>query len=279
MNPKLTALFALIISFFVNDTGYLLAETQNTGSVSQIADAAACKDRLVTMQDLVIRGGIFYEKFSDKPFCGEIKKFGRVLDGKRDGKWTVYHANGQLNAKVFFVKGEKTGVYEQFNKTGATLAIGHYKKNRRFGAWLEYERQAKTLKISNIGHYSNGRRDGEWTLSYKDNRKCSTRTFVEGKTHGKFKSYFPDGELSLRGETANGVKVGIWEVYHLVPPHHLCAKGDFNLVKWCQFNRDGEAESVLIEDTRPALLKQIEFIQLWDSNSCIVRLGMPSELN
>ena len=55
----------------------------------------------VSPDDLVVRNGIFYKKFTDTPFIGEVsgRQNGTVINGKRDGFWESYYENGQLNWK------------------------------------------------------------------------------------------------------------------------------------------------------------------------------------
>ncbi|MGY9010554.1 MAG: toxin-antitoxin system YwqK family antitoxin, partial [Rhodobacterales bacterium] len=55
----------------------------------------------VSPNDLVIRNGMFYKKFTDVPFIGDVsgKQNGTIINGKRDGFWESYYENGQLNWK------------------------------------------------------------------------------------------------------------------------------------------------------------------------------------
>ena len=50
------------------------------------------------MDDLVERDGLFYKKFTDIPFSGEITglRNGRIKNGKESGLWKIYYPNGQL---------------------------------------------------------------------------------------------------------------------------------------------------------------------------------------
>ena len=78
-------------------------------------------------KDLVLREGIYYEKFSDQPFSGEVfsnprkDKSGKIkyewlykgnfLQGKKEGKWEWYEpTTGQLLTKGFFKKVKKTEI-------------------------------------------------------------------------------------------------------------------------------------------------------------------------
>ena len=52
-----------------------------------------------TIEDLVVRDGLHYKKFSDVPFTGEVTGLfqGKVKNGKREGPWVYYDENGALN--------------------------------------------------------------------------------------------------------------------------------------------------------------------------------------
>ena len=274
---KLFKIFVAALIPFSSSIGSLFAETTGIRPLSEIIEATACENTSVSMTELLIRNSTFYKKFSDQPFCGEIRKFGRVFEGKREGKWTVYHENGQLHAKVFFDNGEKTGPFEQYDDSGLVIAIGNYAKDKRVGYWFEQQYRANGVKIKNIGYYADGERVGEWRYEYGSNKKCSSRTYVKDKPDGKIESYFQNGTRSLLGEYENGKKVGIWEIYHNSSPNLLCAKGDFNSVSQCQFDKDGQ-QMTNPTDEHTLLLRKIEFAKLRLANSCKVRTGVPSAL-
>ena len=65
----------------------------------------------LTIDDLVEREGIYYKKFSNVPFNGEIegKSQGEFQNGKRDGFWINYHDNGQLLSKGDYKNGNRDG--------------------------------------------------------------------------------------------------------------------------------------------------------------------------
>ena len=49
------------------------------------------------MDYLVERNNLYYKKFTNVPFTGEIsgEKNGSFKKGKKDGEWLSYHENGQ----------------------------------------------------------------------------------------------------------------------------------------------------------------------------------------
>ena len=62
-----------------------------------------------TLNDLVVRDGLVYKKFSDVPFTGKTtgKTQGTFKNGKKDGPWVYYYDNGHLWYKVTFKDGKK----------------------------------------------------------------------------------------------------------------------------------------------------------------------------
>ena len=56
----------------------------------------------LTYDDLVKREGIYYKKFTDVPFTGEVDEGvskGSIKNGKMEGYWERYWYNGQLKGK------------------------------------------------------------------------------------------------------------------------------------------------------------------------------------
>ena len=50
------------------------------------------------MDDLVERDGLYYEKFTDVPFTGNVtgKEQGKISKGKKEGEWLYYFGNSPL---------------------------------------------------------------------------------------------------------------------------------------------------------------------------------------
>jgi hypothetical protein len=92
---------------------------------------ALAASRGLEMDDLVQRGGLYYEKFTDVPFGGKIEGLqrGSFKDGKRDGPWVAYWDNGQLRWKGPYKDGKREGLWVSFNKEGTVddALTGTYK--------------------------------------------------------------------------------------------------------------------------------------------------------
>ena len=74
----------------------------------------------VTMDDLVITNGLYYKKFINVPFTGEVTGLeqGQFKDGKPDGPWVFYYDNGQLSLEGTYKDGKADGPWISFNKDG-----------------------------------------------------------------------------------------------------------------------------------------------------------------
>ena len=69
-----------------------------------------------TMDDLVERGNLFYKKFTDVPFSGQVTgQFqGSIENGKEEGCWATYFKNGQLSKKGIYKNGKPDGTWEVY---------------------------------------------------------------------------------------------------------------------------------------------------------------------
>jgi len=78
----------------------------------------------VPSDDLVVRDGVYYKKFSDVPFSGKVTGSykGLIKNGKKEGAWVSYYADGQLHYKGNYKNGKMEGRFiynspnEEFNK-------------------------------------------------------------------------------------------------------------------------------------------------------------------
>ena len=66
----------------------------------------------VSMDDLVERNDLYFEKFTNTPFTGEVSgmKNGNFKNGKKIGEWLFYHQNGQLGSQGSYENGKKEGL-------------------------------------------------------------------------------------------------------------------------------------------------------------------------
>ena len=70
----------------------------------------------LTMDDLVKRNDLYYKKFNNVPFTGEISvNKMEVLRKEETGEWLYYDKNGQLKDKINFKDRKKDGHGSRIN--------------------------------------------------------------------------------------------------------------------------------------------------------------------
>jgi len=110
-----------------------------------------------TMGDLVIREGVYYQKFTDVPFTGEITGThqGSIKNGKWVGAMVTYHDNGQLFYKQNYKNGMLEGAFIGYYENGSLFDKGNYKNGKKEGPWVFYNEDG-TIFESLTGTFKNG---------------------------------------------------------------------------------------------------------------------------
>ena len=82
------------------------------------------------MDDLVERNNLYYKKFTDAPFTGDVSGIwnGKIKKGKITGEWLSYYESGQLKLKINYKEGKMDGVWEYFDEEGFLLVTKTYIK-------------------------------------------------------------------------------------------------------------------------------------------------------
>tara|TARA_Y100000991_G_scaffold122240_1_gene92188 strand:+ start:46 stop:411 length:366 start_codon:yes stop_codon:yes gene_type:complete len=91
----------------------------------------------LTINELVKREGLYYKKFTNNPFNGEVlgKFSGKIKNGKSYGEWLIYHKNGQLWMKGIKKDGKMDGLWEFYSSNGQLWSKGEYKYGKKDGLW------------------------------------------------------------------------------------------------------------------------------------------------
>lgn len=96
----------------------------------------------LSMDDLVQREGLYYEKFTDVPFTGEIDEGlerGAFKNGKKEGAWVAYHKNGGIFWKGEFKNGTREGQWVTFWENGQLKSKGEFMNGLRMGQWVSFK--------------------------------------------------------------------------------------------------------------------------------------------
>ena len=134
----------------------------------------------LTIDDLVERNDLYYKKFTNTPFTGEISGLenGKFKKGKRVGEWVEYWENGQLKVKGTFKDGKpKDGPWESYHKNGQLREKGNIKDGKQDGLWEWYFEDGQ---IDHKRNFKDGKPDGLWEYFNKDGSLNRTETWKDG---------------------------------------------------------------------------------------------------
>ena len=111
----------------------------------------------LTMDDLVMRDGLTYQKFNSTPFSGEVEGIwsGSYKEGKREGYWHIYYSRGVLLSKGHYKNGKEFGTWEIYHDNGQLFLMGDYVNGKEEGYWVDYEKNGN-FSSQFSGTYKNG---------------------------------------------------------------------------------------------------------------------------
>ena len=169
------------------------------------------------------------------------------VQGRKQGKWSQNHDNGQLRYEGSFEDDNPTGIFlyytelgvlkanlEYFNYGKSASAVGLYQNELKEQLWKYYDDKEKLIREEN---YKNGKLEGQTTLYYTDGNVLEKINYVADKKNGKCVQYYRNGQLKLSanykddkldgsytlynsagvkkysGKYLNDIKDGIWKYY------------------------------------------------------------------
>ena len=111
----------------------------------------------LTMDDLVMRAGLYYEKFTVTPYTGEVEGLeqGKFKNGIKDSEWIGYHKNGQLDYKGSFKNGRREGYWEFYYRNGELWMKGNFKDGYYVGNWVGFYEDGRLME-SMTGKFKKG---------------------------------------------------------------------------------------------------------------------------
>ena len=170
-------------------------------------------NKSLSINDLVKRQGVYYKKFTDVPFTGDVQgkayeMHGSFKNGKKEGSWVSYYDNGQLYSKSVFKNGIRVKPYfEQFHENGEVWVRGtDFKDGLMHGSYESYYPDGQLYEK---GNYTKGERDGSWVEYWDSGRLKMKGDYENGKEEGFWVRYNEDGTKFplYNGTYKNGVKV------------------------------------------------------------------------
>lgn len=197
MNCKLIISICLIVSLLTACGG-------NTGKTP------AAKSNPVKAGDFQLTpysgmGGL--QKAVKKDPQDNIEEEGDLLNGEREGTWTIYHKGIKSHlpeSTTTYRNGVKHGLYLKMDNRGSLIEKGYYNNGNLDGRLIVFERG----RIKEETDYKNGQIDGERKRYYSNLKLQETGTFKNGKRDGYARWYDEDGNVTIEYQYKNGEKVG-----------------------------------------------------------------------
>jgi len=139
-----------------------------------------------------IKDGPWKEFYTD----GSKRSEGNYVKGKQVGSWKYYYPDGKTEEEGSFNKqGKLDGNWRWYYESGNIWREQNYINGLEDGLYTEYD---ENNKLITSGEFIEGLEDGEWTYDLGDHKEVGT--YRSGMRNGKWKYYYPDGQLSFEGE-------------------------------------------------------------------------------
>ena len=174
------------------------------------------------------RGGIYYFPNEEvgitansvcvyKDAYGRYQSKGKLINGKKDGKWTwwyedgkwtwLWNANDQLKSEGSYISGKLDGKSTRWHENGQKELEGNYKDGREDGKWTTWHSNGQIKSETN---YKDGKLDGKWTGWYRNGQIKSEINYKDGKQDGKWTGWYENGQIAYEANYINGKPDGKW---------------------------------------------------------------------
>jgi len=179
----------------------------------------------VNFNNLVKREGIWFEKFSDNPYSGDVvgKEKGKMIKGQKTGEWNSTYGganNNHFRVKENYKKGKLHGKKLEFiNRTGKLFVKEIYKKGKLIESYKyhdngEIRKHNKYIK-GNADHYKytyyfkNGQIEYKGMYHPYSLNTYGLKQLINLSEHwdGKYFEYYENGTLRTKQNWKKGVIV------------------------------------------------------------------------
>ncbi|MEO0468529.1 MAG: TonB family protein [Bacteroidota bacterium] len=164
---------------------------------------------------------------------GQLKQRGNVTSrGSWTGNWESYFDNGQLKESGVYEEGGKLGRWEYWYRNGKPHQVREYVHSEQIGIEIKHlnfwDREGNHLLRDGNGYIKEvygddqsitrfegqvkgKKRIGLWNCYYPSGEIAEKVRFdKKGQATGVHKYFYPDGEVEMQGEMAEGIRKGKW---------------------------------------------------------------------
>lgn len=136
---------------------------------------------------------------------------GSLVDGEKEGLFTVWHPNGKKQEESQWKAGRKEGPSTVWYETGQLKSKSSYSAHILDGPSSLWHPNGK---LQAQGTFSAGKWEGLLTSWYDNGQKEQESTFVDGKEEGVSTKWFPNGRKKIEATYKGGKKEGRFAAWH-----------------------------------------------------------------
>ena len=152
-----------------------------------------------------------------KPFSGRTKRASEdYLDiysyknGELDGLNVIYYKNN-IKEIGHWKDGKQNGLFQMYTEDGILIDSGTFKNGERDGLTEQFYNDTGKLRVS--ANYKNGVLDGKFKAYYPNGNLQGEVNYVNGEMNGDFKEYHENKNIRLSGSYKNSLQDGEWKSY------------------------------------------------------------------
>lgn len=185
---------------------------------------------------------------------GQVSSEGTMRDGKPDGYWKTYYENGLLKAEGNRKEYQLEGLWKFYDDSAKLIASIEYRNGFKNGLKTTY-RPGETLTET----FVNDIKEGPSTYFYPDGKVRLVINFVDGLETGFAKEYAPDGTVitlyeyrkgfmvsreRINRKDSKGLKQGKWKYFY--PSGNVKTDGVFRDDKKYGYFKEYDEEGQLV---------------------------------
>lgn len=146
--------------------------------------------------------------------------------GRKQGSWMEYHANGQLRYEATFKEGYPIGQMKRYSEKGELVAVMQFSQQGRHSFTRLYHGDGK---VAAEGIYIDRKKDSVWNYySEIDHSLRMKAGYSEGLQHGTETHFYSSGRISEEIGWEHGMRQGPWLQYYVPGPKRLEAAYENN---------------------------------------------------
>lgn len=147
-----------------------------------------CRTRVVDIEKLIEKKGVYFEQGYDSPFTG---------------KGLNFYPSGEKETEINLLAGVADGPWSTWNQKGILIRTFQYKN----GQIVKFETFYDDGKKHLLAEYQNDLPHGKNIFWRRNGTKKFDVDFRHGKKHGEEKRWYSNGQLAIDAEYKDGKKV------------------------------------------------------------------------